>query len=89
MFSEHFYGDPELHFWSPKVVFLKPLNCIFGALFAKAPKILLIDSEPEANRSHRRRRLALDLQRMKNATILFATVRSGSSANEFFTVGKA
>ena len=53
VFSEHFYGDPELHFLSPKVVFLKPLNCTFGALFAKAPKILLIDSEPEAKRSHR------------------------------------
>ena len=50
---------------------------------------LLKDPESEAILRHRRRRLALDLQRMKNATISFATVRSGSSANEFFTVGKA
>ena len=62
---------------------------LFDAHFATELKILLIDSEPEAIHSHRRRRLALDLQRMKNAKISFATVHSAFSANEFFTVGKA
>lgn len=75
-------GAQTLHFRCPFIA-------LFDAHFATEPKILPIDSEPEAIRSHRRRRLALDLQRMKNATISFATVHSAFSANEFFTVGKA
>jgi len=60
-----------------------------ATFFKRQPENLLIDSEPEAIKdSHRRRRLALDLKRVKNATISFATVRSGLSANEFFTVGR-
>ena len=82
------FGAHLLYFRRSNIAFPVPIYCIFGAHFATEPKNLLIDSEPEAIRSHRRRRLALYLQRMKNATITFATVRSGFSANEFFTVGK-
>ena len=83
------FGAHLLYFRRSNIAFPVSIYCIFGGHFATEPKNLLIDSEPEAIRSHRRRRLALYLQRMKNATITFATVRSGFSANEFFTVGKA